>query len=137
MLYMIKGAPIPWQRAGRCGTRYYDTQKHWKASYAITMSSQHGTLPKYTKPLHIEAMFYFPIPNYLKAPTNPNSKKPHKKEGMPVPIKPDLDNCIKFILDACNKVLWDDDCIVCSITMKKVYSKNPRTEFTITELLCN
>lgn len=136
--YSIPGAPIRWQRAGRNGSRYYDTQKHLKLTYGILLTNQHGSAPKYTKPLHLDAVFYFAIPQYaksLKDPSNSNPKKQSKKEGMPVSITPDLDNCVKFLMDSCNDILWVDDCIVCSMNIKKLYSEKPRTEFTIIEMI--
>ena len=42
--------------------------------------------------------------------------------------KPDIDNLIKFVLDACNDLLWEDDKLVYEIQARKVYSKRPRTE---------
>ena len=43
--------------------------------------------------------------------------------------KPDIDNLIKFVLDAGNGLLWKDDSVVVNITAYKRYSnnKNPRT----------
>ena len=42
--------------------------------------------------------------------------------------KPDLDNLVKFYLDAANGILWHDDCQVTNLVANKIYSKNPRTE---------
>ena len=39
--------------------------------------------------------------------------------------KPDLDNLIKFVLDACNGVLWEDDKIITSIAARKHYLDTP------------
>ena len=47
--------------------------------------------------------------------------------------KPDIDNLIKFVLDACNDVLWEDDKLVYEIQSRKVYSENPRTEIEVWE----
>ena len=44
----------------------------------------------------------------------------------------DLDNCIKTILDGCNKVVWADDRQVCAITIKRSYDKsNPHAAVMI------
>jgi len=51
---------------------------------------------------------------------------------------PDIDNLQKLLLDSLvkSKIIFDDR-YVSSITAKKLYSKKPRTEITITELdLC-
>ena len=44
----------------------------------------------------------------------------------------DLDNILKSILDGCNKVVWDDDRLVSSMSIKRVYDKgNPHTAVMI------
>lgn len=137
MKYVIDGSPVRWQRAGRHGSRYYDSQQKIKVSYGIILTNLHGTRPIHTKPLHLDVVFYFPIPQYaksLKDPLNINPRKQSKRDGMPMTTTPDLDNCVKFLLDSGNKIIWQDDSIVCSMSIKKVYSENPRTEFIITEL---
>lgn len=48
--------------------------------------------------------------------------------------KPDIDNLLKACFDIGNKVLWHDDCQITSITAKKQYSDNPRTEIEIMEV---
>ncbi len=45
--------------------------------------------------------------------------------------KPDIDNCIKYILDVGNNLFWHDDCQVTEIYAKKMWSKTPRTEISI------
>ena len=48
--------------------------------------------------------------------------------------KPDLDNVIKSILDALNKVAYHDDTQIVSLSMEKFYSDSPRVEVTISNL---
>lgn len=45
--------------------------------------------------------------------------------------RPDIDNLIKFVLDALNGVYWLDDSQVQIRCAFKVYSNNPRTELSI------
>jgi Holliday junction resolvase RusA-like endonuclease len=47
---------------------------------------------------------------------------------------PYIDNLYRFLIDAIKGILVADDRVICSLIMKKVYDKHPRTEFTITEL---
>lgn len=46
--------------------------------------------------------------------------------------KPDLDNCIKAVLDGCNAVAFRDDALVTRITAAKVYAETPGVDVTIT-----
>jgi len=48
--------------------------------------------------------------------------------------KPDIDNCIKYILDCGNGVLWDDDCQIVKIVAEKCISNIPRTEMVVKEI---
>jgi len=49
--------------------------------------------------------------------------------------KPDLDNCIKLLMDGLNKIAWHDDSQVVRLTASKRYGPNPLTEVIITEIL--
>lgn len=52
-------------------------------------------------------------------------KKPKSsKNNLPV-VKPDLDNLIKAVTDAANKLVWKDDSQIVSMSAKKVYSDKP------------
>ena len=42
--------------------------------------------------------------------------------------KPDIDNLSKFVMDALQGILWDDDCYINALDAKKAYSDKPRTE---------
>ena len=49
--------------------------------------------------------------------------------------RPDIDNFIKFIMDALNGTYWRDDSQICLISAKKIYTgMAPRTEISIVEL---
>lgn len=94
----------------------------------IDISSQHGTDPMFEGVLSFDVTFYM----------EPAQSKSHKKRtelyGKHHTFKPDLDNLIKFILDICNGILYNDDCIVSEIKARKVYDPIARTEFTVKEL---
>jgi Holliday junction resolvase RusA-like endonuclease len=36
-------------------------------------------------------------------------------------VKPDLDNLVKLLKDAGNKLVWMDDAIICQLTARKFY----------------
>ncbi len=78
-------------------------------------------------PLEMEVKAYFQVP---KSATK--SKKERMIAGKVRPtVKPDLDNLIKVIADASNKVAYYDDSQIVSATVRKYYSDNPRVEVTI------
>ena len=49
-------------------------------------------------------------------------------------VKPDIDNLAKFVMDALQGILWDDDSYINALEVKKVYSKKPRTEIEYWQL---
>lgn len=85
-------------------------------------------IPKGT-PIKITCMFMFPIPASL-------SNKKHKEFVDTLHTKkPDLDNCIKFVKDALNRVAWEDDSQVCVYGMCiKKWSEVPGTTIVIETL---
>jgi Holliday junction resolvase RusA-like endonuclease len=48
--------------------------------------------------------------------------------------KPDLDNCIKGIFDACNEIVWRDDKQAVELSVRKRYSTVARAIVEVTEL---
>lgn len=71
----------------------------------------------------------------MKPAASISAKRKNTLYNKPHIFKPDLDNLIKYICDICsNNVIYQDDCIIASITAKKVYSELPRTEFTLMEI---
>ena len=48
--------------------------------------------------------------------------------------KPDLDNCIKGIFDACNEIVWKDDKQVVDLTVRKRYAEQARAMVHVHEI---
>ena len=48
--------------------------------------------------------------------------------------KPDADNCAKSVLDALNKIAFDDDSQIVELHVNKYYSENPRVTITLEEV---
>lgn len=70
------------------------------------------------------------------APTASWSKKRIQAalSGEQSPIsKPDIDNVIKGIFDACNGIVWVDDSQVVSLTASKEYAPTGRVVVTVTD----
>jgi len=126
--YVVMGDPIPLARHRHSGRRTWDSQKQIKLVWGIDIRKQHfeqlGEY-KYTGPLHVDIIFYLPMPKC-------SVKKAQEIRGRYHIFTPDLSNMIKFVEDAATGILFDNDSIVASIASKKIYDDVPRTEFTIT-----
>jgi Holliday junction resolvase RusA-like endonuclease len=125
--YVVPGDPVPLARARMGNRRMWDTQKEQKLFFGLQLRNQHEESKFLTGPLHLDVIFYLPIPGYKQRKTSSLSGKYHS-------IKPDLSNLIKFIEDAATGVLYQDDALICSITSKKIYDTTPRTEIVITRV---
>ena len=69
----------------------------------------------------------------------PESKSKKQKNMMLSNIlrptkKPDMDNIVKVVADALNKVAYKDDSQIVECTVKKYYDKEPRIEIYIEEI---
>lgn len=82
------------------------------------------------KPLYANIYAFFSIP---KSTSKKKSKEMNDKLIRPTK-KPDNDNIAKLILDALNKVAYDDDSQIVRLCVGKYYSDRPRVEVEIGEL---
>ena len=48
--------------------------------------------------------------------------------------KPDVDNVVKGIFDACNDIVWRDDKQACDVTVRKRYATTARATVQVKEL---
>jgi len=81
-------------------------------------------------PIKVVINFFYPIPKrFTKA-----QKLLAVKRMIAPTVKPDIDNCIKGVFDALNKIAWNDDNQVARVISSKWYSDNPRIEVTIDHL---
>jgi len=81
-------------------------------------------------PIDLTITFFRSIPKSF-------SKKKRKLVdiGQLLPVtRPDLDNCVKTIKDALNKVYWNDDSQIVNLVSSKRYSEEPRTEVEVREV---
>ena len=123
--YCIKVNPISWQRVVRSGNLCYDANTKDKVAFGLYLSQQHNDEPFFIKPIHLDLTFYMPIPK----PINDRSVSVYHASP------PHLDSLYKSFLDAIKDILIVDPRVICSLTMKKVYDKEPRTEVIITEVV--
>lgn len=80
--------------------------------------------------VHAEIDIYVPIPASWS-----NKRKELARSGAERPTKkPDIDNFVKTCFDACNKVFYDDDDQIVSVTARKHYADEPRIEISFEEI---
>jgi Holliday junction resolvase RusA-like endonuclease len=116
-------------RTGR--TVLYDPQKSRDyKKYVRLVASQHAPKELLDGPLAMRVKVYKPS---LKSFSKKNKEAAEKGELRPI-TKPDLDNYIKGIKDACNKVIWKDDSQIVDLQVSKFYSEKPRVEVMIEPL---
>ena len=83
-------------------------------------------------PVFAHVMFYIHPPK--SALSNKQKRLEVELERKYCDKKSDLDNYLKAILDASNKILFSDDGQVAKIITEKKYSYNPRIEIEIYEI---
>lgn len=128
MIYIIPGEPQALKRPRILHERkMFDIQRNEKLIHGIHLQHQHDNRPLFEGPLHMDVTFY------LKTPQPRRSKKPDKS-GLYHFCTPDLDNLLKFIFEIGTSVIYKDDCQIASVTSRKIYHLEPRTEFTLTPL---
>jgi Holliday junction resolvase RusA-like endonuclease len=126
-VYVLEGTPVAWARAAPGQYRMWDTQKQIKFNYGVVLEDQHGNLPFYSGPLHLDVIFYFKIPKTRAKHYNDLLLSPHF-------YVPDLSNLIKLIEDVGTGILYKDDALIAHITAQKKYDERARTEFSLTEI---
>ena len=63
----------------------------------------------------------------------PRPKSAPKGRVYPV-VRPDVDNFCKTVLDACNGLVWADDCQVIEVSGRKAYGSPERWEINVREV---
>jgi len=113
-------------------TRTYDPSAADKGDF-LSIVQKNAPEKPYDCPLHLDLKFYFTRPKgHFKTGKNSHILKdtaPKWHTG-----RNDVDNLFKFVADSLNKIYWKDDGTICSSTITKEYSDNPRTEITIRPL---
>ncbi len=128
--YIIEGEPIAQARHRHFNNgkfiRTYDPCSKSKEKVAHMLESQKRTEIQLDEEISVTLTFCHQTP---KSATK--STKCASNWHLPKLSKPDIDNLIKFVLDAANGVLWPDDAQIATITARKQYSKNPFTKISV------
>ncbi|GAB1809805.1 RusA family crossover junction endodeoxyribonuclease [Priestia megaterium] len=106
----------------------YDPQKSKDfKQYVKLVASEYKPNQLLSGPLELNVKVFKPI---LKSFSK--KKKLEAEQGILRPVsKPDVDNYVKGIKDALNKVIWNDDSQIVDLHVSKFYSETPRIEVAV------
>ena len=127
-LYQGEPKPQPRARTGSSGF-FYDPGKGLKLWLVEQLK---GQLPKDFTP--IESEVNFEVSFYRQMPkTSTKKDKVLMEMGIKKPVgRPDIDNYVKLVQDALNKVFYADDSVISCLKAEKYFSSFPRVEIRIT-----
>jgi len=100
----------------------------FKATVALTFQQTYDG-PPLEGPLNIRVLFVMPRPKNMMWKTKPMGRVPHTKT-------PDVDNLLKTLFDALNKLAWKDDSqLWCVVATKMIADGNeqPHVEIAISK----
>ncbi len=133
--FTVYGEPVA-QGRPRASTRngfvrMYDPKKSKDfKQYVKLVASEHKPNQLLSGPLQLDVKVFKPT---LKSFSK--KKKLEAEQGLLRPIsKPDVDNYVKGIKDALNKVIWNDDSQIVDLHVSKYYSETPRIEVAVQTL---
>ena len=132
--FSVDGKTVPWARAGRRGGFSY-TPTHVRryqdwVKVCASQAMQGRTLLE--GPLCLSAWFVLPVSSSW-----PAWKQDAALQGLVMPTaRPDLDNMVKAIEDACNLVVWKDDAQIVEMQTNKAFGEKPRVDVHVEPLHC-
>ena len=116
----IEGKPIPLLRARAGKKGFYDPQLVAKRNFAYLVKEKFKREPIATG-ISLVLEFYFPMPkSWSKKKKNRMAYKEHTQT-------PDTSNLIKFVEDALNEVVWEDDKLIFDLHAKKTWAEKGST----------
>lgn len=92
----------------------------------------HGIYFEKDIPVAVSICAYYSIP---KSTSKKRADMMRNHHVRPTIRRGDIDNLIKIILDACNRIAYYDDSQVTDISASKYYSDAPRVEVTVKEVV--
>lgn len=133
--FVVLGDPQSKQRPrfARMGNfvRSYTPDETVRYETLVRLSYQQAGHGKLSGAIRAIIKAYFSIPKSV-------SKKRHglmtENKILPVTVAKDTDNICKVVLDALNKIAYDDDRQVVEIHAYKFYAENPRVEVILEEI---
>lgn len=129
--FELTGKPITQSRPRFSRGRIYDPMSVEKTEVKNTLKyniAKNGVYFDSNQLLKINMIFYTPIPKSC-----PKAKKT-ALEGVLDKSRPDLDNYVKFYLDAFNEIIYEDDKAIVALYAEKRKSASPRVSVRIESL---
>lgn len=130
--FTVDGKIVPWARAGRRGGFSFTpshVRKYQDWVKVCASRAMEGRTPL-LGPLCLHVWFVLPI-----ASSWPAWKQQAARRGHVMPTaRPDLDNMVKAIEDACNLVVWKDDAQVVELQSNKRFGEKPRVDVQVEPL---
>ncbi len=100
-----------------------------KESFLLTIKKEAPDTP-IISPIEMDIRFYFARPkSHYRTGKNAGMLRVDAPDICAK--KPDIDNCIKFVMDSMNGVYFKDDSQIWRVLVVKKYDDMPRTEITI------
>ena len=136
--FEVLGIPVAWARSR---ARFVEGQRptFFKAPTQRANQKTIGQLAAYARgsvdiwevPVELECIFFFPVAKSW-APW----RRAQALAGQIMHTKkPDTDNLIKQVKDACTGILWRDDTFVVDTVGRKRYGETPRTVVVVRSLV--
>ncbi len=120
--FFVPGDVVPWARAGggKSVVRFTPAkQRNYAATLkAICFDAMNGGKPL-EGPISLRLVAVYPWPKSMSA------KKRAQPGAQWRTSKPDVDNCMKIVGDALNKVAWLDDAQIAAASLRKMYGDQP------------
>lgn len=130
MIYLtIPGEPVAKgrPRVTKSGITYTPHKTQGYENLVKMCYMEQGNKVKLEGRLQLAMLAYFQIPK-----SAPKKLQKLMDEQIERPIKkPDIDNILKIVTDALNKLAYDDDSQIVSVRVEKFYSYEPRVEVAI------
>ena len=132
-----KSKPIFYNPSRRAKNEWSLALKNILAEYNIS-SPIFSSNPYTDHPLHLEVQIYLPIPK-----TDLDKQQHIKPKHHLWPNTKDIDNMLKFIMDAMQDFVYKNDACICSINCKKQFAdvgdvasiKEPYTSITVIQTI--
>ena len=126
IVFTLMGAPRGWARARLSGAHHFTDKA--TASYENKVAHLAALEMRGAAPW--EGPVYVQIEVEYDVPASWPKKRRAAAPGSPAPKKPDIDNCVKIILDGLNGVAFKDDAQVTDLRVTKRYSGVAQTKVT-------